>query len=147
MWASLATMQQAVHFITLGVADVTCSRAFYRDALGWAPTIEVGDEISFFQVAPGVLLGIWSLDELAADSGGPMQGTSIALAQNFRSVAEVDAAYERAVAAGATPLKPPQQHPAISVYHAYVGDPDGHRWELAHNPQWSIGADGTVSLT
>jgi predicted lactoylglutathione lyase len=147
MWASLVTVQQAVHFITLGVADLTRSRAFYRDALGWEPTIEVADEISFFQVAPGVLLGIWKLDELAAESGGPMQGTSMAMSQNFASVAEVDAAYERALAAGASSLVAPAQHPSISVYRAYVADPDGHRWELAHNPQWSIGADGTVSLT
>lgn len=140
-------MQQAVHFITLGVRDVTASRAFYRDALGWEPTMDLDGVITFFQVAPGVLLGIWSIDELADDSGGPMQGTSMTLSQNFASTAEVDAAYERAVAAGATPLTPPKQHPAISVYHAHVADPDGHRWELAHNPQWAIGTDGVVALS
>jgi catechol 2,3-dioxygenase-like lactoylglutathione lyase family enzyme len=141
-------VQQAVHFITLGVQDLTRSRAFYRDALGWVPTIEVGDEISFFQVAPGVLLGVWGVEHLAEDSGGePMHGTSSALAQNFATDAEVDAAFERAVAAGATPLKPPQRHPAIPMYHAYVADPDGHRWELACNPGWSVDADGTVRLS
>jgi predicted lactoylglutathione lyase len=140
-------VQQAVHFITLGVTDLERSRAFYRDALGWQPTMDLDGVITFFQVAPGVLLGIWSIDELADDSGGPMAGTSMTLSQNFASPAEVDAAYERAVAAGATPLKPPQQHPTVSVYHAHVGDPDGHRWELAHNSQWSIGPDGTVSLS
>ena len=140
-------MKQAINFVTLGVADLARSRSFYRDALGWEPTIEVGDEISFFQVAPGVLLGIWGIDHLAEDSGGePMGGTSAAFAQNFATDAEVDAAFERAVAAGAAPLKTPQRHPAIGLYHAYVGDPDGHRWELACNPGWSVDDDGTVRL-
>lgn len=140
-------MKQAMSFLTLGVADLARSRAFYRDALGWTPTIEVADEISFFQVAPGVLLGIWKLDELVADSGGgEMSGTTSAIAQNFDTDAEVDDAFARAVAAGATPLKEPQRHPAIGLYHAYVADPDGHRWELACNPGWSVDADGTVRL-
>jgi uncharacterized protein len=141
-------MNQTVTFITLGVSDLERSRRFYADALGWSPTFDLPGTITFFQVAPGVLLGIWPIDELAHDSGAPMTAGSaaMALAQNFDSDAAVDAAYQRAVAAGADPLKPPQRHPEIGIYHAYVADPDGHRWELAHNPGWSVDADGTVHL-
>lgn len=141
-------MRQKVHFITLGVHDLARSWRFYLDALGWAPALDIAGVITFFQVAPGVLLGIWPVDELAADAGTPMAAgaTSMALAQNFDSAAEVDDAYARALAAGATPLKPPQSHPQIGVYHAYVADPDGHAWELAHNPGWSIDDDGTVRI-
>lgn len=140
-------MKQAVNFITLGVADLARSRAFYREALGWEPTLDLAGVITFFQVGPGLLLGIWPLGQLADDSGAPMQpGASMALAQNFGTDAEVDAAYERALAAGAIGLRPPQRHAEIAMYHAYVADPDGHRWELAHNPGWSVDADGTVRL-
>lgn len=140
-------MKQAVSFITVGVRDLATSLRFYRDGLGWAPTFEVPGEISFFQVAPGVLLGVWSLERLGHDSGGPMDGgQSVALAQNFETEAEVDAAYERALAAGAASLKAPQRHPEIAMYHAYVADPDGHRWELACNPGWSVDEDGSVRI-
>jgi catechol 2,3-dioxygenase-like lactoylglutathione lyase family enzyme len=135
-----------VHFITLGVSDLVVSRRFYAEGLGWQPTMDLPGVITFFQVAPGVLLGIWPLDELAADSGGPMAHVaSFALAQNVDSEAEVDTVFARAVAAGATALKEPQ-HASFGGYHAYVADPDGHRWEIAHNPGWSVDDDGTVRL-
>jgi hypothetical protein len=70
---------------------------------------------------------------------------SFALAQNVDSEAEVDTVFARAVAAGATALKEPQ-HASFGGYHAYVADPDGHRWEIAHNPGWSVDDDGTVRL-
>jgi catechol 2,3-dioxygenase-like lactoylglutathione lyase family enzyme len=140
-------VKQSVNFITLGVRDLETTRRFYSDGLGWTPTFEVAGEISFYQVASGVLLGIWPLDELAADAGGaPMaHEQSFALAQNFGTEAEVDAAVSRALAAGASLLKP-AQHASFGGYHAYVADPDGHRWELAHNPGWSVDDDGTVHI-
>jgi catechol 2,3-dioxygenase-like lactoylglutathione lyase family enzyme len=140
-------VRQAVTFVTLGVADVEASRRFYVDGLGWQPLFEVPGEITFFQVGHGVVLGIWGLEALGADAGAPATaGTSIALASNVGSVEEVDAAVERARAAGAAVLREPAWHEAIGIYHAYVADPDGHRWEIAWNPGMSVAADGTVSL-
>jgi len=136
---------QRVSLITLGVADLTRARAFYA-ALGWT----AGDEtpgVSFFQL-PGIALCLFPLDDLAKDQGreGAALGTgAITLAQNFASPADVDAAFAAALAAGATALKTPE--PVFwGGYSGYYADPDGHVWELAHNPFWHLAADGTLSL-
>jgi catechol 2,3-dioxygenase-like lactoylglutathione lyase family enzyme len=141
-------MEPRVTFITLGVADLAASRRFYVDGLGWSPLLEVPGEISFFQVGHGLVLGLWGLASLGADAGAPATpGTSVALASNVDSEAAVDAAVERAAAAGATVLRPPSWHEQIRIYHAYIADPDGHRWEIAYNPGLVIADDGTVRLT
>lgn len=140
-------MDQQLTFITLGVADLAVSRRFYVDGLGWVPLLELPGEIIFFQVGHGVVLGLWSLESLGADAGAPaVPGSSVALASNVASEAAVDAAVQRAHAAGATVLKAPSWHEHIRIYHAYVADPDGHRWEIACNPGLSVDADGTVHL-
>ena len=141
-------MDQAVTFVTLGVTDLAASRRFYVDGLGWEPLLEVPDEISFFQVGHGLVLGLWRIEALGEDAGAPATpGTSFALASNVGSAAAVDAAVDRAREAGATVLKEPGWHPAIGLYHAYVADPDGHRWEIAYNPGLTVAEDGTVTLT
>lgn len=139
-------MRQHVTLITLGVADLARSRAFYVAGLGWEPTFEVPGEIAFLQVGHGLLLGLWDLEKLGGDAGAPATtGTPFALASNVGSDDEVDEAFARAVAAGATPLVAPRPHPFVpGMYHAYVADPDGHRWELAHNPGITVDGDGTV---
>ena len=136
---------QRVSLITLGVADLARARAFYV-ALGWVP----GDEaegVCFFQL-PGMALGLFGRDDLAADQGraGAELGTgAITLAQNFASPADVDTAFAAALAAGATALKSPE--PVFwGGYSGYFADPDGHVWELAHNPFWHLSDDGTLSL-
>jgi len=142
-------MEQRTHFITLGVTDVATSRRFYADGLGWTPTFELEDEVCFIQVAPGVLLSLWGAESLAADvgvdPGDAGDGTGrISLAHNVSSEAEVDAAVAQAVEAGGTVLKQPQS--TFFGYHAYVADPDGFRWEIAHNPGWRVDDDGTVHI-
>ena len=140
-------MDQHVTFITLGVADVATSRRFYIDGLGWTPVFEVEGEITFFQVGHGLVLGIWGIESLGDDVGAPATtGTPFALASNVDSEAAVDTAVDRARAAGASVLKAPEWHPDIRIYHAYVADPDGHRWEIAYNPGLTIAPDGKVSL-
>lgn len=142
-------MDQHLHFVTLGVADVAASRRFYVDGLGWTPTFDLEGEVCFLQVAPSVLLSLWRAEALAADVGvdpgdagdGPGR---FSLAHNVGSEAEVDAVVGRVVAAGGTVLKAPQT--TFFGYHAYIGDPDGFRWEIAHNPGWSVDPDGTVHL-
>lgn len=136
---------QRVTLVTLGVADLDRARRFYA-ALGWRPAQET-EGVSFFQMG-GMALALFGLRDLAEDQGRPgaALGTGAAtLAQNFASPADVDAAWAVARAAGATVLKPPQ--PVFwGGYSGYYADPDGHVWELAHNPFWPLAEDGSLTL-
>ncbi len=139
-------MEQRMSLVTLGVADLDRARRFYVEGLGWRPGFENGDVI-FFQLA-GTVLALWSRASLAKDArlSGPGSGFGgIALAQNVRQRADVDAVLAQAAAAGATILKPGQEA-VWGGYTGYFADPDGHPWEIAWNPAWTIAADGTVSL-
>jgi catechol 2,3-dioxygenase-like lactoylglutathione lyase family enzyme len=140
-------MEQRVSLVTLGVRDLDRARAFY-EALGWQDMAPAGADIVFFQ-AGGLVLGLWGRADLAADCAvedttiGDFGG--IALAQNLRSPAQVDALIEEARRAGATVTR----EPAPTFYGGYAGvfvDPDGHPWEIAHNPGWTIEDDGSITL-
>jgi len=136
---------QRVTLITLGVADLKRSKAFYS-ALGWTPTNDEG-EVVFYQIN-GMVLGLFGLGPLAKDQGRPdaKLGTgAVTLAQNFTTDAEVDAAYALALKAGATPLKAPEKV-FWGGYSGYYADPDGHVWEVAQNPFWTLNADGSLTL-
>ncbi len=137
---------QRVTLITLGVTDLDRSKAFYG-ALGWTPTREMPGEVVFYQIN-GMALGFFGLGPLAKDQGRPdaKLGTgAMTLAQNFNTENEVDAAYTAAIAAGATPLKAPQKV-FWGGYSGYYADPDGHVWEVAHNPFWPLNEDGSLTL-
>jgi uncharacterized protein len=136
---------KSISLITLGVADLDRSRAFYA-ALGWAAA-KAPDGVVFIQLA-GQVLGLFGLDELAADQGRPAAalGTgAIALARNFATEPEVDAAFDLALRAGATAIKRPEKV-FWGGYSGYFADPDGHVWELARNPGWPLNDDGTLTL-
>jgi catechol 2,3-dioxygenase-like lactoylglutathione lyase family enzyme len=137
-------MEQRISLITLGVADLAVARTFY-ERLGWRPTLEV-EETVFFQ-AGGLVVGLWGRDKLAEDSGVTDQGGwgGITLAQNVRSVDEVDRVIEAARAAGATIARSPAATP-WGGYHGVFLDPDGHPWEVAHNPGFTLTTDGEVIL-
>lgn len=133
--------------VTLGVADVELSTAFYT-ALGFERSgSSVDGEISFFRLA-GSLLAVWGRDALAEDTGvgPPPEGfRGVTTAVNVDSAEDVDTSLDAAVAAGATLLKP--AHTAgWGGRTGYFADPDGHVWEVAHNPFWPIGADGLPQL-
>lgn len=137
-------MEPRISLVTLGVTDVARSRAFY-EALGWAGSSPDG-EVVFIQAGP-MALALWSRELLAHDSavtdGGGWGG--ITLAHNVRSPAEVDAVLAEAAAAGATIGRAG----APTFWGGYSGvflDPDGHPWEVAHNPYWTIADDGSISL-
>ncbi len=136
---------QRVTLITLGVDDLTRTRAFYL-ALGWQP-VEVAEGMACYQLHGQGLMLFGSAD-LAADQGraGHDLGTgAMTLGQNFDSPADVDAAFATAIAAGATVLKRPE--PVFwGGYSGYFADPDGHVWELAHNPFWPLARDGSLTL-
>jgi catechol 2,3-dioxygenase-like lactoylglutathione lyase family enzyme len=138
-------MDQRVSVITLGVSDLGRARAFY-EALGWRTNAEPGDDVVFFQ-AGGLVVSLWDRARLAEDSGVEDAGGwgGITLAHNVASPPEVDAVIAEARAAGARIAR----EPAETFWGGYSGafaDPDGHPWEVAHNPHWPLGADGSVSL-
>jgi uncharacterized protein len=142
-------MDPRLSLLTLGVHDLAVSRRFYVDGLGWPPLLDL-PEVVFVQIGPGLLLGLFGAGDLEADIAGP--GATVpdgpgrfTLAHNVSSASEVDEAVARAVAAGAELLKAPQRA-AFGGYHAYVADPDGVRWEIAHNPGFSVADDGTVTI-
>ncbi len=137
--------EQRVTLITLGVRDLERSRAFYR-ALGWHPAREQ-EGVSFYQIH-GAVLALFGKDDLADDMDRPVGelGTgAITLAQNFATEEDVDAAFHRAVQAGASALKVPQAT-SWGGYSGYYADPDGHVWEVAMNPFWPLAQDGSLTL-
>jgi uncharacterized protein len=138
-------VKQRVSVITLGVADVDRARRFYL-ALGWETSAAAGDDVVFFQ-AGEMVLGIWDRDRLAEDSCVEDSGGwgGVALALNLGSRREVDAVVEQARVAGATVGREPAET-FWGGYSAIFIDPDGHPWEIAHNPHWKLTADGGVSL-
>jgi len=138
-------MKQRVNLITLGVGDLGRARRFY-EALGWTTNAAADDEVVFFQ-AGEMVVALWDRARLAADScveDAPGWG-GVTLAVNFSSREEVDATIEEARAAGAQIGR----EPAETFWGGYSGvfaDPDGHPWEVAHNPNWTVADDGSVTL-
>jgi uncharacterized glyoxalase superfamily protein PhnB len=131
--------------ITLGVADLERSRAFYA-ALGWEAA-QAAEGVVFIQLA-GQVLALFGIDDLADDMHAPRGSLGkggVKLARNLATEAEVDAAFEQALAAGARVLKRPEKV-FWGGYSGYFADPDGHVWELALNPFWPLSPDGTLTL-
>lgn len=132
--------------VTLGVSDLARSRRFY-EALGWETGAAPADDVAFFQ-AGDMVLALWDRARLAQDScvvdGGGWGGVTLAL--NVVSPAEVDATVEEARAAGATIGREPAET-FWGGYSAVIIDPDGHAWEIAHNPHWTLTPDGGVRLS
>jgi len=129
--------------VTLGVRDVSRARSFY-EALGWLAKSE-GDDVVFFQTG-GMVVALWDRSALAEDcSIDDARPGAVALAQNVASPEAVDRLLEEAAAAGATIVRPG----ADTFWGGYSGlflDIDGHPWEVAHNPGWTLNADGSISL-
>ena len=147
-WKS-GVMDQRAHFVTLATADLDAARAFYRDGLGWTPLVDVPDEIIFFQVAPGLVLGFFDAAKFDDDLGRAHTTTGasgITLAHNVSSREQVAHVIEQLVAAGGTVLKPAQDGAFGGIFHGLVADPNGVIWEIAHNPGWSIDETGAVSF-
>ena len=138
-------MEQRLSLVTLGVEDLARARTFY-EALGWRSNTDPDMGVVFFQ-SGGMVVALWGRDQLAEDSGVEDGGGwgGVTFAYNVRSPAEVDEVIERARAAGARIPRAGGE----TFWGGYSGvfvDPDGHPWEVAHNPRWTIAADGSVSL-
>ena len=138
-------MEQRLSLVTLGVADLARARAFY-EALGWRTGAAPADDVVFFQ-SGGVIVALWGRDQLAEDSGVEDRGGwgGVTLAHNVRSPEEVDAVIAEAEKAGARIARPGGK----TFWGGYSGvfvDPDGHPWEVAHNPHWALAEDGSVRI-
>ena len=139
-------MSLRLSLVTLGVADLAQSTAFYG-ALGLAPGPSSNDHVVFFDM-DGVILALYGREPLAADAGVSPQGSGfagISLAWNLASEAAVEAAFAQAVSAGGRAVKQPERV-FWGGYSGYFGDPDGHLWEVAHNPFFPIDARGITRL-
>jgi uncharacterized glyoxalase superfamily protein PhnB len=132
--------------VTLGVADVARATSFY-EALGWKRSSASADDVSFFQLG-GLALSVYGREALADDATVPAAGegfAGISLAINLESEAEVDRVAAEWVRCGGTMIKQPQRV-FWGGYSGYVADPDGHLWELAHNPGFVLSSDGSMQL-
>lgn len=136
-------MDPRMSMITLGVADLERSIRFYRDGLG-LPQLESPPSVAFFPLN-GTWLGLYGREALAEDAGVPADGQGfrgVAIAHNLPSEAAVDKLMTEAVAAGAAEVKKPQKV-FWGGYSGYFADPDGHLWEIAHNPFMWVGPEAS----
>jgi uncharacterized glyoxalase superfamily protein PhnB len=141
-------MKQRLTLVTLGAADVSRAQAFY-EALGWHVDGGVNDEtdhVAFFQ-SGGMVVALWDRGKLGTDSGveDPGGWGGVTFGHNVRSPEEVDRVLAEAKAAGGDVVKPG----AKTFWGGYSGvfvDPEGHPWEVAHNPSWTVDDDGALTL-
>jgi uncharacterized protein len=138
-------MQQQISVITLGIADLARSRAFYASGFGWTPVFE-NEEVAFYQMN-GLMLGTWLAKSLEADmqDSGRSGKSSYALAHNVPKQGDVGPLIAALVAAGGTLLRAADA-PEHGGCRGYVADPDGHPWEIAWNPAWAIDDQGHVTF-
>ncbi len=129
-------MDPRVSFVTLAVADLAATRRFYVEGLGWEPALEEEGDVLMFRVADRVVLSLWAEAGFEEEVGPVRRGSGvvpITLAHNVATPAEVDAVLDDARAAGASDVGR-AVHREWGGYTGYFADPDGFRWEVAHNP-------------
>lgn len=140
-------MEQRISLITLGVADLQRALAFYERVVGWkAESSPPG--VVFFDLN-GVVFALWPHEDLAKDMGTVASDVPVyrgySLAHNVQSEKEVDAIFARLKENGATIVKEPQKA-FWGGYSGYFSDRDGHTWEIAYNPFWTLKEDGRVAM-
>ena len=138
-------MQQQISVITLGIENLARSRRFYVEGFGWTPVFE-NEQIVFYQMN-GLMLGTWLRGPMGEDMRieAFKEPGAYALAHNVPSEADVTPLVDRLAAAGGTILRPADA-PPHGGFRGHVADPDGHAWEIAFNPAWTIDADGHVTF-
>ena len=142
-------MEPRVTLITLGVSDLERAVAFYRDGLGWPKSDVGGDEVAFFKTG-GVVLALFPMPSFAADAEVDVDDVEhggvarLSLAHNVAEEGQVDSVLAEAAEAGATIVKEAQE--IFFGRHGFFADPDGFLWEVAWNPSFPMGADGSIEL-
>ncbi len=140
-------MEPRLSLVTLGVTDLDAARRFYLDGLGWRPVLDAGEAV-FIQIGHGLLLSLYGRADLAREAGtaaGPTEPPPVTLAHNVGSEDEVHRVVAAVRAAGGAVVAGPSRASWGGVT-AYVADPDGFRWEIAHNPGLAVGPDGEVRM-
>ena len=140
------SLDPRISLITLGVEDVVRATAFY-ERLGWKKSAASQENVTFIQLK-GTVLGLFSRQSLAEDAhveNTPKGFSGVTLAHNVTSERGVDAVYKFALSCGATPIKAPEKV-FWGGYSGYFADPDGHLWEVAHNPFFPLDKEGHVVL-
>lgn len=140
-------MEQRISVITLGVRDLAFARHFYEEGLGFTSHASSNNLIAFYQMS-GFVFGLYGLQALADEAAGGQIGSGfsgMALAHNARTKEDVDAILNQVATSGGTLIKSAEEV-FWGGYSGYFADPDGHRWEVAYNPHWTIQADGTIDL-
>lgn len=139
-------MKQTLSFITLGVADLATSRAFYS-ALGWQESAGSKAEIAFYQVG-SIAFALFQREALADDAGVAAAGNGFpgfTLAHNVPTEAAVGETLSEAVAAGGRLVRPAEKV-FWGGFRGYFADPDGFLWEVCYNPFFPLDAQGFISL-
>jgi uncharacterized protein len=140
-------VEQRLSLITLGVANLNRSVAFYEE-LGWTRAMRAAEGVAFFQLG-GIGLSLYPLSDLAADAGLPAESLppfrGIALAHNVKRREDVDSLVTILMRLGASVVKPPEAK-FWGGYGAYVSDPDGHLWEIAWNPSFPLDEAGNIAI-
>ncbi len=129
-------MDQRISFVTLAVADLDVTRRFYLDGLGWAAEFTEPGDVIMIRAGERLILSLWNQDHFEAEVGPIGRGVGVSpftIAHNVASPEEVDAVLATARAAGADPVSEGRRR-EWGGYTGYIGDPDGHRWEIANNP-------------
>ena len=140
-------MRPNLSLVTLGVLDLSRSVGFYQDGLHLSVANDWKEQGVAFLPCHGIVLALWSRAELAKDAHVDAEGSGfrgVALAHNARDRAEVDAVMREASGAGARIVKPAEET-FWGGYAGYFADPDGHLWEVAHNPFWTLDSEGRVA--
>jgi hypothetical protein len=140
-------VNQHLHLVTLGVKDFEASKRFYTEILGWKPSSNSSDDVTFFQ-AGGVVLALFPREELAKDALVSSEGNGFAgfsLAYNAQNEAEVDEIISNLKSRGVKILKEPQKV-FWGGYSSYFADPDGNCWEVAYNPFFPFDENGNLRL-
>jgi uncharacterized protein len=143
-------VEPRVSLVTLGVSDLKRAVAFYRDGLGWPKSNIGGDEVAFFKTG-GVVIALFPRASFAADAGlddvddiEHGEFSRLSLAHNVAEERQVDSVLKEAAEAGATIVKEAQE--IFFGRHGFFADPDGFLWEVAWNPSFPMGADGSIEL-
>ena len=140
------SLDPRISLITLGVDDLARATQFY-ERLGWKKSPASQESVTFIQLK-GVVLGLFSRRSLAEDArvdDTPRGFSGITLAHNVASERGVDAVYKFVLSCGATEVKKPEKV-FWGGYSGYFADPDGHLWEVAHNPFFPLDAEGHIRL-
>jgi catechol 2,3-dioxygenase-like lactoylglutathione lyase family enzyme len=142
-------VEPRLSLITLGVNDLERAVAFYRDGLGWSKSNVGGDEVAFLKTG-GAVIALFPRESFAADAGLDLDDVErggfsrVSLAHNVAEEGQVDSVLNEAAEAGATIVKEAQE--IFFGRHGFFADPDGFLWEVAWNPSFPMGADGSIEL-